>query len=224
VHRFEGRRGRYQSAQVDNLPHIARCVRYRHYEVSLQSLSPFHWDGILSPRSPRPMTPRTATRRHPRMEAHPGTRLSNDGQWLAYRVMPAQGDAEVVIRNLKDGKEQHFPAEIPWRPPAKPHSPFPKLPDGWRSTHRRTPKRPRRREAKKPIPVESHAGGIVHRKESGLEKKSKFAFSGRSVHRLALQSQALPTRPPARTRGSRSRHSPPDKPTGTRTCSLRPRY
>src|ERR1700733_10418307 len=36
--------------------------------------------------------------------------VSSDGQWLAYRVTPAEGDAEVVIRNLKDGKEQRFPA------------------------------------------------------------------------------------------------------------------
>src|SRR5580692_3317789 len=40
--------------------------------------------------------------------------ISADGSWFAYRVSPAEGNSEVVIRNLKDGKEQHFPiGEIP---------------------------------------------------------------------------------------------------------------
>src|ERR1035441_10377984 len=39
--------------------------------------------------------------------------VSNDGEWLAYRVSPAEGDAEVVIRNLKTGKELRFPIGDP---------------------------------------------------------------------------------------------------------------
>src|SRR5450755_1510816 len=39
--------------------------------------------------------------------------VSNDGEWLAYRVSPAEGDAEVVIRNLKTGKDQRFPIGDP---------------------------------------------------------------------------------------------------------------
>ena len=35
--------------------------------------------------------------------------VSNDGEWLAYRISPLEGDAEVVIRNLKSGKETRFP-------------------------------------------------------------------------------------------------------------------
>src|SRR5690349_17266156 len=42
------------------------------------------------------------------------TAVSTDGAWFAYRVAPYEGDAEVVLRNLGDGKEQRFPAgEIP---------------------------------------------------------------------------------------------------------------
>src|ERR1039457_2025384 len=39
--------------------------------------------------------------------------VSNDGEWLAYRVSPAEGDAEVVICNLKTGKELRFPIGDP---------------------------------------------------------------------------------------------------------------
>src|SRR5580692_7412541 len=51
--------------------------------------------------------------------------ISADGNWFAYRVSPAEGDSEVVIRNLKDGKEQHFPiGEIPRiDPPPNPPPP-----------------------------------------------------------------------------------------------------
>jgi dienelactone hydrolase len=35
--------------------------------------------------------------------------VSNDGQWFAYRLAPAEGNAEVVVRNLATGKETRFP-------------------------------------------------------------------------------------------------------------------
>src|SRR5579862_5991045 len=39
--------------------------------------------------------------------------VSNNGEWFAYRIGPAEGEAEVVIRNLKTGKEQRFPIGDP---------------------------------------------------------------------------------------------------------------
>jgi dipeptidyl aminopeptidase/acylaminoacyl peptidase len=39
-----------------------------------------------------------------------GVALSNDGKWFAHRVSPAEGDGEVVVRNLADNKETKFPA------------------------------------------------------------------------------------------------------------------
>ncbi len=40
--------------------------------------------------------------------------VSNDGGWFAYKLVPGEGNSEVVLRNLKDGKEQHFAiGEIP---------------------------------------------------------------------------------------------------------------
>ncbi len=34
--------------------------------------------------------------------------VSHDGQWFAYHLTPNEGDSEIVIRNLKDGKELRF--------------------------------------------------------------------------------------------------------------------
>src|SRR5580658_3261728 len=39
--------------------------------------------------------------------------ISADGEWFAYRLAPAEGNAEVVIRNLKSGKELRFPIGDP---------------------------------------------------------------------------------------------------------------
>jgi len=41
--------------------------------------------------------------------------VSNDGNWFAYQLVPTEGDASVVIRNLTDGKESKFPVgELPF--------------------------------------------------------------------------------------------------------------
>ena len=34
--------------------------------------------------------------------------VSNDGAWFVYKVTPGDGNSEVVIRSLKDGKETRF--------------------------------------------------------------------------------------------------------------------
>ena len=36
--------------------------------------------------------------------------VSENGEWFAYRIAPAEGNAEVVVRNRKTGKEEHYPA------------------------------------------------------------------------------------------------------------------
>lgn len=36
--------------------------------------------------------------------------LSNDGKWFAHRVSPAEGDGEVVLRTIADGKETKYPS------------------------------------------------------------------------------------------------------------------
>ena len=40
--------------------------------------------------------------------------LSNDGRWLAYQLVPNDGDAEVVLRATREGKEHRFQiGEVP---------------------------------------------------------------------------------------------------------------
>src|SRR5215831_18916171 len=55
--------------------------------------------------------------------------LSNNGEWFAYRLAPAEGEAEVVVRNIKTGKDQRFPigdpgASAPTPDPAAPPAPI----------------------------------------------------------------------------------------------------
>ena len=38
-----------------------------------------------------------------------GTRLSNDGQWLAYAVTAPADDGELIVRNLNSGQEYKQP-------------------------------------------------------------------------------------------------------------------
>src|SRR3954454_7270383 len=52
--------------------------------------------------------------------------LSADGRFLAYAVFPQQGDGEVVVRDLKSGKEVREPAgELPPPPPPNNANPSP---------------------------------------------------------------------------------------------------
>ena len=39
-----------------------------------------------------------------------GAAISPDGQWVAYRVSPQEGDGEVVIRQTRGTKEYKFPS------------------------------------------------------------------------------------------------------------------
>src|SRR6266536_4823799 len=38
-----------------------------------------------------------------------GTKLSADGTWIAYALMPQEGDGELVVRNLKTNAEIRAP-------------------------------------------------------------------------------------------------------------------
>ena len=54
--------------------------------------------------------------------------VSNDGRWFAYQYAPNEGDAEVVLRTVADGKETRIPiGEAPRRraASARPRRPLP---------------------------------------------------------------------------------------------------
>src|SRR5206468_255299 len=42
--------------------------------------------------------------------------ISNDGGWFAYKLVPNDGDSEIILTHLQDGKEQRFPIGQVMRP------------------------------------------------------------------------------------------------------------
>ncbi len=70
----------------------------------------------LPPDAPKPDTPKTPPGKKPLTVAETdtwrairGAVLSNDGKFFAHRVAPAEGDGEVILRAVADGKETKFP-------------------------------------------------------------------------------------------------------------------
>jgi dipeptidyl aminopeptidase/acylaminoacyl peptidase len=59
-----------------------------------------------APRTPRPIGMKDMAN----WRGLRGTALSPDGQWFAYRVGPAEGDGEVIVRQTHGDKEHKFPA------------------------------------------------------------------------------------------------------------------
>ncbi len=142
--------------------------------------------------------------------------VSNDGQWLAYRVAPAQGDAEVVIRNLKDGKDQHFPTGDSVAASGQTALAISEN-SRWVAfnTSPTTKEAKAQKKAKKPIPVKVTLVELATGKKVEFEKIKKFAFSGEASTVLALHrspADAAPGAPPTAPAGATP---PPHKPTGT---------
>jgi dipeptidyl aminopeptidase/acylaminoacyl peptidase len=148
--------------------------------------------------------------------------LSADGAWFAYRVSPAEGNSEVVIRNLKDGKDQHFPVgEIPRIDPPAGAPPAPEVPgrdlalsdDGKYAAFLAYPSANEAKalkKAKKPVQSRVIVVELATGKKTEFEKVRRFAFSGEratflSMHRYA----AAPATPAAPVSGT-----PDDKPAG----------
>src|SRR5262245_21001074 len=49
-----------------------------------------------------------------------GAALSPDGQWLAYRLAPVEGDGELVLRSILKGEEKRFPVGESCAPGGRP--------------------------------------------------------------------------------------------------------
>ncbi len=152
--------------------------------------------------------------------------VSPDGNWFAYRVSPAEGESEVVIRNLKDGKDQHFAiGEIPAAPiPAGPPV-FVAAPrdlalsdDGKYAAFLAYPTAKEAKglkKAKKPIQSRLIVVELATGKKTEFEKIRRFSFSGErgtflAMHRYpATPAAPAPPTPPANGAPA------DDKPTGT---------
>jgi dipeptidyl aminopeptidase/acylaminoacyl peptidase len=156
--------------------------------------------------------------------------LSNDGGWFAYRISPAEGNSEVVIRNLKDGKEQHFPVgEIPrvdppaGAPPAfvAPARDLAISDDGKFAAFLAYPTAKEAKvlkKAKKPVQSRVIVIELATGTKTEFEKVRRFAFSGERSTMLAMHRYAASATAPAA--GAPPAPGAPgasndDKPTGT---------
>jgi dienelactone hydrolase len=153
--------------------------------------------------------------------------VSPDGIWFAYRVSPAEGNSEVVIRNLRDGKDQHFPiGEIP--PVAAPAGGPPQImmaardlaisDDGKYAAFLAYPSAKEAKtmkKTKKPIQSRVVVVELATGKKTEFEKVRRFSFSGERATMLAMLRYApTPAGPPA---APPVPGAPPsdDKPTGS---------
>jgi dipeptidyl aminopeptidase/acylaminoacyl peptidase len=131
--------------------------------------------------------------------------VSNDGQWFAYRLAPAEGDAEAIVRNLRSGKEQRFPigdpnatapppTAVPARPPAAEAAAGSSSPAfSGDSRWVAFAVYPSEREAKrlkkdrKPIQTKAVLVELASGQKTEFEKVRRFAFSGEKSSAIALQ-------------------------------------
>jgi dipeptidyl aminopeptidase/acylaminoacyl peptidase len=153
--------------------------------------------------------------------------VSNDGTWFAYRISPAEGNSEVVIRNLKDGKEQRFAiGEIPRVDPPAGAPPAPMAPahdlaisdDGKFAAFLAYPTAKEAKmlkKTKKPIQSRLIVVELATAKKTEFEKVRRFAFSGERSTMLAMHRYApTPPGPPVPAPAADAPKTD-DKPTGT---------
>lgn len=131
--------------------------------------------------------------------------VSHNGEWFAYRLAPAEGNAEMVVRNLKTGAEQRFPigdpsAAAPATPAAAPGPPAGGLAAGgadpllsadgrWAVFHAypTTQQAKRLKRDRRPIQTRAVLVELATGKKTEFEKVRRFAFNGDLSNYLALQ-------------------------------------
>lgn len=128
--------------------------------------------------------------------------VSSDGQWFAYRLAPAEGNAEVVVRNLKSGAETRYPggdrtASLPTPAPgggrgaaaAGGGGDLAFSDDGkWVAftVWPLTPAAKRMRAQHRPIQTKVVLVELATGKKTEFEKIRRFAFSGERSSAIAL--------------------------------------
>jgi dipeptidyl aminopeptidase/acylaminoacyl peptidase len=152
---------------------------------------------------------------------------SSDGQWFAYKLSPNDGDSTVVLKSVRDGKEQRFAAgETPRIEPQDPGAPPPPPPahdlvfseDGrWLAFNIYPTMLEARalKKAHKPLQNKVALIELATAKKTEFDGIRKFDFSGESSTALALQrypptpAGGAPATPPA------DGAKPPEKPSGS---------
>jgi dipeptidyl aminopeptidase/acylaminoacyl peptidase len=146
--------------------------------------------------------------------------VSNDGGWFAYKLSPNDGNAEVVIRNLKDGKETRFaigelPRPVGFGPPAGPPPP-PDLAISDDSKWAAFLQYPSAKEAKalrkqhKPVQSKLMLVDLATGNKKEFDKIRRFAFSGDLSTAIAMLRYApTPAVPPAAAPATPAPGAPP---------------
>jgi dipeptidyl aminopeptidase/acylaminoacyl peptidase len=128
--------------------------------------------------------------------------VSHNGEWFAYRLAPAEGDAEVVIRNLKTGKEQRFPIGDPGAAAPAPDATAPpaaapiaigsavsiSADSKWVafSAYPTTKESKRLKKDRRPIQSKAVLVELATAKKTEFDKVRNFSFSGERASAIVL--------------------------------------
>jgi dipeptidyl aminopeptidase/acylaminoacyl peptidase len=163
-----------------------------------------------------------------------GATVSNDGEWFAYRLAPAEGDAEVILRNVKTGKELKFPIGDP-SATAPPITAAPGPPDAsaapagaglaisgdsrWAAfqvfpTAKETK---RLKNTRRPVQTKVALIELATGKKTEFDKTRRFAFSGERSSAIALLRYGpdAPAGPAAPAPAAGATGTPPERPSGS---------
>src|SRR4051812_28032010 len=156
--------------------------------------------------------------------------ISSDGQWFAYKLARIEGDSELVLTHLSDGKEQRFPIgevdrpnpylSVGAPPPSGPPRDVVFSEDSkWlvfeqrpKSAEMKTLRLQHKPVENKVILVELSTG-----KKTEYDRVKRFSFSGERASVLALHRYGAPapTPPPGATSPATGGEKPDDKPQGS---------
>jgi dienelactone hydrolase len=153
--------------------------------------------------------------------------LSNDGQWFAHKLTPNEGDSELVLRRISDGKERRFAvgeAQGAGVGPAffgggaTPEIAFSDDSKWFAFTISPTLREGKRlKKERKPLQNKVAIVNLATEKKVEFEKVKRFSFSGENaswivLHKYGAESQTppVPAGPPAS-----SSKPEPDKATGS---------
>jgi dipeptidyl aminopeptidase/acylaminoacyl peptidase len=160
--------------------------------------------------------------------------VSDNGEWFAYRQGPSEGDAEVVVRNLKTGKDQRFPIGDPGAaapapldgPPGPPPIAIGGASPAFSGDSRwvaflayPTQKEAKRlKQTRRPIQARTVLVELATGKKTEFDKTRRFSFSGERSTAIALQRYGpeVPPTPPAAAVAPPAPGAPPapEKPSG----------
>jgi dipeptidyl aminopeptidase/acylaminoacyl peptidase len=150
--------------------------------------------------------------------------VSADGNWFAYRLAPAEGNSEVIIRNLKDGKEQRFSVgEVPRvdAPAGGGRGGTPPVRDlaisedsKWAAflAYPSVKEAKTLKKAKKPVESRVIVVELVTGKKTEFERVRRFAFSGDRGTMIAMHRYAASSPAPLAASGGTAAD---DKPSGS---------